>query len=228
MQLLRENFELIYDSKLLKESAEKNDGKYIFENVVIQAWGKKNANGRVYPENILKKEMQRYRDEVANKNRSLGEIDHSDSTIVELRNGSHVVKNVRFNEPDRTIRGYVEILDQLPMGKVAIGYVNSGIPLGISSRAIGNVKKEIFENEEVDMVTEDFHVVCFDLVSNESTPGAHFGANIKEQFEKKITDEEAEKILNTYKINNIMDRILKYWWWENDTIWIIKTYTQNR
>ena len=134
---------------------------------VLQRAGAKNQNGRVYPKHILQRECQRYQKDYIDQHRALGELDHPESSVVNLNNVSHNVLKIWWNGDD--LNGAVQILDT-PSGKILKELFRAGITLGISSRGLGSVKE--LRNEGVVEVQEDFELICWDFVSNPSTHGA--------------------------------------------------------
>jgi hypothetical protein len=134
---------------------------------VLQRAGAKNQNGRIYPKNILMRECQRYQREYIDQHRALGELDHPESSVVNLNNVSHNVLKIWWNGDD--LLGAVQILDT-PSGNILKSLFKAGITLGISSRGLGSVKE--LRNEGVVEVQEDFELICWDFVSNPSTHGA--------------------------------------------------------
>jgi hypothetical protein len=134
---------------------------------VLQRAGAKNQNGRIYPKNILERECRRYQKEYIEQHRALGELDHPESSVVNLNNVSHNVLKIWWNGDD--LQGAVQILDT-PSGKILKELFRAGITLGISSRGLGSVKE--LRNEGAVEVQEDFELICWDFVSNPSTHGA--------------------------------------------------------
>lgn len=133
----------------------------------LQEADQKNGNGRVYPKDILMKEMNRYLSENVKTRTAMGELDHPDSEVVNLANVSHLITNVWWEGND--VMGELELLNT-PSGKIAQEIITSGIPLGISSRAMGSVKQM---SEGTVEVKDDLAIIGFDLVSNPSTPNAY-------------------------------------------------------
>jgi hypothetical protein len=126
----------------------------------------KNGNGRVYPMNILKKQVEMYTKGPVSTRTATGELDHPESSIINLNNVSHIITKVWWEGND--VMGELELLNT-PSGKIAQEIVLAGIPLGISSRGMGSVK-QLGETVEVQ---DDFELLCWDLVSVPSTPGAY-------------------------------------------------------
>lgn len=165
---------------------------------VLQRAGAKNQNGRVYPKNILMRECQRYQREYIDQHRALGELDHPESSVVNLNNVSHNVLKIWWNGDD--LLGAVQILDT-PSGNILKSLFKAGITLGISSRGLGSVKE--LRNEGVVEVQEDFELICWDFVSNPSTHGAFMRpTGMNESTNKNITT-------NKYNsVNSIITSIL--------------------
>jgi len=132
---------------------------------VLQRAGAENQNGRVYPKNILEREIQKYQTLIKER-RALGELDHPDSSVINLKNVSHNIREVHWEGED--VVGTVEILPT-PSGNILKELLRAGILLGISSRGMGSVKP--MEGNKV-VVGEDFELIGWDFVSNPSTHGA--------------------------------------------------------
>jgi len=169
MKLLKEykNFEY----EILKEETEGQKGK-LFLKGIIQRADALNANGRIYPRDILFREIENYR-RLVNDRRAIGCLDHDDSATVDLKNVSHIITDV-WTEGD-TVYGTVEILPT-PMGEIARGLIESNVKIGISSRALGTVRN----NGSADVVQNDLHMICWDLVSDPSTHNAFMMKESKE------------------------------------------------
>jgi len=162
----------------------------------LQAAQTKNGNGRYYPREILQREVKNYKDGPVKENRALGELDHPDSSIINLKNVSHNIKDIYFEEDD--VMGLVEILPT-PSGNILKELFKNGISVGISSRGMGSLKPG---QDGVQEVQDDFELLCFDFVSTPSTPGAYMHT-IKEglNFSSLVTDEYN-------KINEVITEIL--------------------
>ena len=124
----------------------------------------KNGNGRYYPKPIWKREIDKYMDSVRN-NRATGELDHPESTVINLKNVSHNIKDIWWDGD--YIMGKIEILPT-PSGNILKSLIDSGIQVGVSSRGMGSVK-QIGETLEVQ---DDFELLCWDFVSTPSNPGS--------------------------------------------------------
>jgi hypothetical protein len=163
----------------INESMKDNNGKLIVRGVLQRAESK-NQNGRIYPKEILVREAKKYTDEFINQRRAMGELDHPESSVVNLQNVSHNVKEMHF-EGDN-LMGTVEVLGT-PSGNILKELFKSGIKLGISSRGMGSV--EAVNEGEAQEVQPDFELIAFDFVSNPSTHGA-FLHPVKESVEKVV------------------------------------------
>ena len=153
----------------INEAMKENNGKLVVKGVLQRAEAK-NQNGRVYPRDILVRESKKYDKNFVKQNRALGELDHPDSSVVNLQNVSHNVKEMHF-EGDNLV-GTVEILTT-PSGNILKELFKNGIKLGISSRGLGSVEMVRESNgETVSKVGDDFELIAFDFVSNPSTHGA--------------------------------------------------------
>ena len=152
----------------INESMKENNGKLVVRGVLQRAESK-NQNGRVYPKDILVREAKKYTDEFINERRAMGELDHPESSVVNLQNVSHNVKKMHF-EGDN-LMGEVEVLGT-PSGNILKELFKSGIKLGISSRGMGSVETVNENGKEAQEVQPDFELIAFDFVSNPSTHGA--------------------------------------------------------
>ena len=152
-----------YDSKMVAESRLENAGKIMMKGILQKA-NTLNQNGRIYPLPILEREVRNYQKFIEEK-RALGECDHPESSVVELKNASHIIREA-YMEGD-ICYGTVELLDT-PSGKILQSLVESGVTLGISSRGVGSTRRE----GDYQVVQDDFQLICWDFVSEPSTPGA--------------------------------------------------------
>lgn len=190
--LLREYFELCaggFCEDLLteQEKREIKNGAFYLTGVMQRA-DAKNGNGRVYPENILRREVENYK-KLVSENRALGELDHPDESVINLKNASHIVTDIWWNGKD--VMGKVKILTT-PSGQILKSLVESGVKLGISSRGLGSVK----EKAGLTYVEDDFQLICFDFVSEPSTVGAFMGLS------------ESKKTPNIFNKSDRINRLL--------------------
>ena len=184
--LLREYYELCEGGlcqDFLTES-EKNEvasGKAMFLTGVIQRAKAKNQNGRVYPRAVLEREIENYQ-KIIKENRALGELDHPEDSVVNLKNVSHLMTAVWWDGDN--VMGKCKILNT-PSGQILQSLVHSGVKLGISSRGMGSVHEDRMGNT---IVEDDFNLICFDFVSDPSTIGAFMclkeGRSVKSVFTK--------------------------------------------
>jgi len=199
-QLLVDCITFNISTDMINESMEKNNGRLLVKGVLQRA-DAKNQNGRVYPKNILMREAKKYADINIKERRALGELDHPDSSVVNLNNVSHNVTEMHWDEND--LIGTVEVLST-PSGNILKELFKCGIKLGISSRGLGSVKQ--LGEAQVE-VQDDFELIAFDFVSNPSTQGAFLKPmQMHESFNSGlITPGKYDKI--NYIITNILTDI---------------------
>ena len=198
--LLREYYELCeggicQDFLTESEKREVAEGKAMYLTGVIQRAKAKNQNGRVYPREVLEREVENYQ-KVVRENRALGELDHPEDSVVNLKNVSHLMTQIWW-EGD-SVMGKCKILNT-PSGQILQSLVQSNVTLGISSRGMGSVHEDRQGNT---VVEDDFNLICFDFVSDPSTLGAFMSL-----AEGKI------KTTNVYtkadKINRLLNDIVR-------------------
>ena len=165
----------------ITESMKENDGKLVVRGVLQRAESK-NQNGRVYPKEVLVREAKKYHKEFIKQSRAMGELDHPESSVVNLTNVSHNIKEMHW-EGDNLL-GTVEVL-RTPSGNILTELFKSGIKLGISSRGMGSVETVSEAGEQSQEVQPDFELIAFDFVSNPSTHGA-FMYPMKESVNKDV------------------------------------------
>ena len=196
LNVLREWTPLSCSPNMIKESREMYDGKIMLSGIIQRA-NTLNQNGRVYPRPILEREIMNYQ-KLIQENRALGECDHPDSSVVELKNVSHIVREA-YMQGDN-VYGRIEILDT-PSGKIIQSLIESGVTLGISSRGVGSTVAQSGNQ----VVQDDFQLICFDMVSEPSTPGAFM---LKEG---RINRRELDKFFNqSDKIDRMFNDILRW------------------
>jgi len=164
-----------YGKELLAEAADTSK-PLVLKNVLLQQAGKENQNKRVYPEEVLMREAMAYKSNFVAERRALGELDHPESPVVNLKNVCCNVTELWFDGP--AVRGNIEILST-PSGNIVRELIKNNIRLGVSSRGMGSVRPL---GENTVEVQDDFNLICFDIVSNPSTKGAF----INEQTENRI------------------------------------------
>ena len=154
----------------INESMKENDGKLIVSGILQRA-NAENQNGRIYPKEILVREARKYNDTFIKERRAMGELDHPESSVVNLANVSHNIRDMKWQNDD--LVGTVEVLPT-PAGNILKELFRSGIKLGISSRGMGSVETidEDDGGKQTVAVQPDFELIAFDFVSNPSTQGA--------------------------------------------------------
>ena len=169
---------------------------------VCQKAGTKNGNGRIYNKATLQREVESYQKAIREK-RALGELDHPDDSVINLKNASHLVNKMWWDGD--SVMGKIEVLET-PSGNVLKALLNSGVKLGISSRGLGSVT----ESSGVTMVEDDFQLICFDIVSEPSTPGAYLNPsmNSEKAADLGIYINERKEMSKTDIINETLDDIL--------------------
>lgn len=195
--LLREYYELCEGGvcqDLLTEAEKRfvSEGGMILSGV-MQKSDTQNGNGRVYPHRVLMREIDNY-NKLVKERRALGELDHPDDSVINLKNASHMVTEVWWNGKD--VMGKVQVLNT-PSGNILRSLVESGVKLGISSRGMGSVS----ESNGQTMVEDDFQLICFDFVSEPSTPGAFMMSEAKDLSAPNI-------FTKADKINRLLNDIL--------------------
>ena len=196
LTLLTEWTPLRVSKEIIKESMSANGGKVVLSGI-LQKCDTLNQNGRIYPRSILEREIVNYQKFIRER-RALGECDHPDSSVVELKNVSHLVTSARV-EGDNVV-GTIEILDT-PNGNILKNLIEANITLGISSRGVGSTRQD----GDSQIVQEDFQLICFDMVSEPSTPGAFM------LREGKISQSDLDRhFTSTDKIDRIFNDILKW------------------
>ena len=185
----------------ITESIKENNGKLIVRGILQRAEAK-NQNGRVYPRDILHREAKKYTKEFIKERRAMGELDHPESSVVNLQNVSHNVKDMHW-EGDNLL-GTVEVLGT-PSGNILKELFKSGIKLGISSRGMVETVTED-TGDQVTQVQPDFELIAFDFVSNPSTHGA-FMHPMNESVDKDLP---AGRTCGEYcKVESIINDIMR-------------------
>jgi len=196
-QLLTEYFALC-DGGVCPDYLTEGEKKKMSEGISFYMTGKiqeadaLNGNGRVYPKDILEREMKNYQKLVKDK-RALGELDHPDDSVINLKNASHMITEVWWD--GKNVMGKAKILET-PSGKILRSLVDSGVTLGISSRGMGSVS----ESNGQTVVEDDFQLICFDFVSEPSTPGAFMMKEAKDYNNKVFTKAD--------RVNRLLNEVL--------------------
>mgnify|MGYP003635779430 FL=1 len=187
--LLREYYELC-EGGVCQDLLTEAEKRYVAEGGMIlsgimQKADTQNGNGRVYPHRVLMREVENYK-KLVKERRALGELDHPDDSVINLKNASHMVTDVWFE--GKSVMGKVQVLDT-PSGNILRSLVDCGVKLGISSRGMGSVS----ESQGSTVVEDDFQLICFDFVSEPSTPNAFMMREAKE-FGNTNVFNKADKI----------------------------------
>ena len=199
-KLLTEYYELCPDGACLDVLTE-SEKRQVMEGAMylvgrVQTADMKNGNGRKYPEKVLRREIENYLN-VVRDNRACGELDHPDDSVVNLKNVSHMVTDMWWKGKD--VMGKIKVL-ATPSGRILKDLVNSGVKIGISSRGLGSVREQMGET----IVEDDFQLICFDIVSEPSTPNAYIYPNTKGPRSKMSVREVKEN-----NIDNLFKKILR-------------------
>tara|TARA_R100000700_G_C3115241_1_gene106543 strand:+ start:126 stop:737 length:612 start_codon:yes stop_codon:yes gene_type:complete len=188
--LLREYYELC-EGGVCQDLLTEEEKRYVANGGMIlsgklQEADVQNGNGRIYPHRVLMREMENY-SKLVNERRALGELDHPDDSVINLKNASHMITEVWWD--DKNVMGKVKVLNT-PSGKILQALVNDGASLGISSRGLGSVH----ESTNGTIVEDDFQLICFDFVSEPSTPGAYMSISEGKNYEEPNVFTKADKI----------------------------------
>ena len=197
MKLLREYYELceggVCQDLLTEEERRDVANGMIYLTGKLQEADVQNGNGRVYPYKVLAREVQNYQ-KLVKERRALGELDHPDSQVINLQNACHLVTEIWME--GNNVMGKIKVLNT-PSGQVLKSLVESGVKLGISSRGMGSVS----ESTGKVVVQEDFQLICFDFVSEPSTPNAFMMKEGKDYTNKVFTKAD--------RINRLLNEVLK-------------------
>ena len=176
-------------------------------DAVFQKFDIKNANGRVYPERVLKKQVEIYQQKI-NERRAYGELNHPAESTIDLGRLSHNI--IELHWEGRTLvgklelnisEGYRKLGIVSTMGDMAANHLINGYKIGVSSRGVGSVEQKLGQT----IVGEDFELICWDIVSEPSTPGAFIGD--EEGISQYVEEKSQEKKMVNEKLNKI-DKIL--------------------
>ena len=189
-KLLIETHAIKVSSSQLTESINKENGNLMVEGVLATA-EVKNGNGRYYKKELWDREMEKY-DQLVKERRSMGELDHPESTVINLKNVSHIVTG--YNWDGDQLMGKIEILPT-PSGNILKELIKNGITVGVSSRGMGSLE----QNGSVMEVQDDFELLCWDFVSTPSNPGSFMS----------VIQEGKETVTYDYtNVNKIIHEIL--------------------
>jgi len=195
-KLLREYYELC-EGGVCQDLLTEEEKRYVANGGMIlsgklQEADVQNGNGRVYPHAVLMREMKNYQ-KLVQERRALGELDHPEDSVINLKNASHLVTDVWWD--NKNVMGKVKVLNT-PSGQVLQSLVQSGVKLGISSRGMGSVAESAGQT----IVEDDFQLICFDFVSEPSTPNAFMMQEAK-QFKNQV-------FTKADRINRLLNEVL--------------------
>ena len=189
-KLLIETHTIKVSPSQLTENVNRENGNLMVEGILATA-EVKNGNGRYYKKELWDREMEKY-DQLVKERRSMGELDHPESTVINLKNVSHIVTG--YNWDGDQLMGTIEILPT-PSGNILKELIKNGVTVGVSSRGMGSLE----QNGSVMEVQDDFELLCWDFVSTPSNPGSFMG----------VLQEGKQSIEYDYtKINQIITEIL--------------------
>jgi hypothetical protein len=192
-ELLIETLPLKITQLQLTESTRRAGSGNLMVEALLATAEIKNGNGRYYPRELWERELARYNEEAINKRNSMGELDHPDSTVINLKNASHLINKIWWDGDQ--IHGTIEILPT-PSGNIVKALLESGVTIGFSSRGMGSLKQV----GEIAEVQDDFSLLCWDIVSTPSNPGSWVKTSLNESLNNSI---------NPYlNINSIITDIL--------------------
>ena len=191
-QVLIETIPFQLSKTKLTENINPSTGNPIVEGILATA-EVKNGNGRYYAKDLWEREVDKYK-QLVKENRATGELDHPDSSIINLKNVCHIIRDIWWDNDH--VMGKIEILPTVS-GNILKALVENNVLVGVSSRGMGSLKPL---GEGTMEVQDDFELVCFDFVSTPSNPGS---------WMKPINESLNLTINNSYsKINSIITEIL--------------------
>ena len=190
-KLLIETHTVNISPSQLNENVNKENGNLLVEGILATA-EVKNGNGRYYSKELWERELAKYKDLIKER-RSCGELDHPESSVINLKNVSHLIREFRWDGDN--VLGIIEILPT-PSGNIVKELIKNCITVGVSSRGMGSLE----QNGNVMEVQDDFELLCWDFVSTPSNPGSFMHEVIKEGKETLIYDYN--------KVNQIVREIL--------------------
>ena len=190
-KLLIETHTVKISPSQINENINKENGNLLVEGILATA-EVKNGNGRYYSKDLWNRELDKYK-QIVEERRSCGELDHPESSVINLKNVSHLVSDFWWNGDN--VMGKIEILPT-PSGNILKELIKNGVTVGVSSRGMGSLEPR----GNVMEVQDDFELLCWDFVSTPSNPGSFMHEVIKEGKETLIYDYN--------KVNQIVREIL--------------------
>ena len=159
--------ELVEDLDIVTEADSNGKESLFIEGIFLQA-EQKNRNGRVYPLEILEREVRRYKKDYVKQNRAFGELGHPDGPAINLERVSHMITELRKSDTDFV--GKAKVLNSTPYGKIVEGLLKDGAKLGVSSRGMGSLDET---QKGTKIVKDDFYLAtAADIVADPSAPHA--------------------------------------------------------
>lgn len=178
-------------------------------SAVFQKYGIKNANGRIYPEQILKRQVDVYLNKIRD-NSAFGQLNHPESSTIDGERISHIIRELHWEGQTLVGKlelhlspGYIRFGVISTMGDMAANLLLSGYKIGVSSRGVGSVDQNRMGQY---VVGDDFELVCWDIVTDPSTPGAWIApdmADLKPYMENK-TENNISLLEKIDKINSLL------------------------
>ena len=198
MKLLREFYQLC-EGGVCQDLLTEEEKRYvadggIYLTGIVQKADTRNGNNRIYPEHVLRREVKNY-SKLVKESRAIGELDHPESNVVNLASVSHMVTQIWMDGKD--VMGKIKVLNT-SAGQVLQELVRGGVSVGISSRGMGSVRESVGGET---IVEDDFQLICFDMVSEPSTPGAFM---MKESVEL-----QGKLFTKADRINRLLNEVLK-------------------
>jgi hypothetical protein len=189
-KLLIETHTIKVSPSQLTENVNRENGNLMVEGILATA-EVKNGNGRYYKKELWDREMEKY-DQLVKERRSMGELDHPESTVINLKNVSHLVTDYGWDGDQ--LMGKIEILPT-PSGNILKELIKNGVTVGVSSRGMGSLE----QNGSVMEVQDDFELLCWDFVSTPSNPGSFM--SVLQEGQQTITYDYS-------KVNKVLHEIL--------------------
>ena len=211
-QLLREFFELKCDDRGCRDLLNENEKRMLNEGFLVfpaklQQCNVRNGNGRTYPRDVLEREVENYQ-KLIRENRAIGECDHPDDSVINLKNASHMITRMYWDGD--SVLGIVKVL-KTPSGDILRGLYNSGVLFGFSSRAMGSLKESRdAQGNSIQVVQDDLQLICFDAVSEPSSPGAYVMDGVNGGVKLRMSENKSKEFFTKGdRINRALNEILK-------------------
>jgi hypothetical protein len=195
------------NKKIISEMKDTNFFEDVVLHAVLQKFDTPNKNGRIYPETLLKRENEKYQN-IMRKGGALSELNHPSSSLIDLDRVSHSITETWWD--GKILMGKIKLFTSPGWRKMGIVSTKgdqaamllmNGATLGISSRGVGSLKNIKGQN----IVQDDFELVCFDLVSSPSTPGAYIFKNLDDRNNYEESIEEKPQSID--KMKNLMNKL---------------------